>query len=104
MALSGRRGATTRVRYAPSLRHGSASEETLAMASDTRVYEELLLWDPTLAAIPSSIARDANRLVLALRNSGRFGYPMAGIMPRPGVEDALQGVSGKPARSFRDLL
>lgn len=87
-----------------SLGGGSASEETLAMASDTRVYEEFLLWDPELASIPTAFTRNANRLALALRNSGRFGYPMAGILARPGVQDALMGVADKPARSFRDLL
>lgn len=87
-----------------SLGGGSASEETLAMASDTRVYEEFLLWDPALASIPTQFTRNANRLALALRNSGRIGYPMAGILARPGVQDALMGVADKPARSFRDLL
>jgi hypothetical protein len=87
-----------------SLGGGSAIEETLAMAADTRVYEEFLLWDPTLARRPTELTRAANRLLLALRNSGRFGYPRAGILPRPGVEDALAGVGPAPVRSFRDLL
>ena len=83
---------------------GSASEETLAMAADTRVYEEFLLFDPALARNPSPFTRQQNQLVLALRNSGRFGYPRAGILPRPGVDDALRGTGEEPARSFRDLL
>lgn len=83
---------------------GSVVEETLAMALNTRVYEELLLWDPSLAYLPSPLIRQQNRLVLALRNSGRFGYPRAGLLPRPGVTDALANLGPEPARSFRDLL
>jgi hypothetical protein len=83
---------------------GSAAEETLAMALNTRVYEELLLWDPSLAYWPSPLIRQQNRLVLALRNSGRFDYPRAGLLPRPGVTDALASLDPEPARSFRDLL
>ncbi len=83
---------------------GSATEETLAMALDTRVYEELLLWDPALARVSTPLFRQQNRLLLTLRNSGRYGYPRAGILPRPGVADALAGLGPEPARSFRDLL
>lgn len=83
---------------------GSAAEETLAMALDTRVYEELLLWDPALARVPSPLFRQQNRLLLALRNSGRYGYPRAGLLPRRGVADALAGLGPVPARSLRDLL
>lgn len=87
-----------------SLAGGSASQETLAMAANTRVYEELLLFDPTIAQSPTAFTRQQNQLTLALRNSGRFGYPRAGILPRPGVDDALRGVEDTPARSFKDLL
>ncbi len=87
-----------------NLAGGSASEETLAMAVNTRVYEELLLFDPTIAQTPTPFTREANELLLALRNSGRFGYPSAGILPRPGVDDALRGTGREPARSFKDLL
>lgn len=83
---------------------GSLTEETLAMASSTRVYQEFLLTDPTLALAPSSFTRDVNQLVLAMRNSGRYGFPRAGILPRPGVEDALRGTGPEPARSFAALL
>jgi hypothetical protein len=83
---------------------GSLTEETLAMASSTRVYQEFLLTDPTLALSPSSFTRDVNQLVLAMRNSGRYGFPRAGILPRPGVEDALRGTGPEPARSFAALL
>lgn len=83
---------------------GSATEETLAMASDTRVWQEFLLIDPSLAQTPTALTRSANRLTLALRNSGRFGYPHAGILPRPGVDDALRGVAREPVRSFKDML
>jgi hypothetical protein len=83
---------------------GSVAEETLAMALSTRVYEELLLGDPALARVPLPLFRQQNRLLLALRNSGRYGYPRAGLLPRPGVTDALAGLGPEPARSFRDLL
>jgi hypothetical protein len=83
---------------------GSVTEEVLAMAANTRVYEEFLLSDPTLALSPTGFIRFANQLVLAMRNSGRFGYPRAGILPRPGVDDALRGTADEPARSFGDLL
>lgn len=86
------------------LEAGSAAEETLAMALDTRVYEELLLWDPSLARVPAPLIRQQNRLLLALRNSGRYGYPRAGILPRPGIVDALAGLGPEPVRSFRDLI
>src|SRR3712207_1539661 len=42
--------------------------------------------------------------ILAMLNSGRFGFPRPGILPRPGVEDALRGAGKEPARSFQDLL
>lgn len=87
-----------------SLGGGSATEETLAMAASTRVYEELILFDPAIVATPTAFTRQLNLLLLALRNSGRFGYPGAGILPRPGIEDVLHGVSEQRARSFRDLL
>ena len=87
-----------------SLAGDSASEETLAMASDTRIYQEFLLWDPALAQVPTELTRVANRLTLALRNSGRYGFPYAGVLPRPGVEDVLRGTDKQPARSFKDLL
>lgn len=87
-----------------SLGGGSATEEVLAMASDTRVYEELLLFDPSIAQTPSELARSANQLLLVMRNSGRFSFPMAGILPRPGVEDASRGMSKEPVRSFKDFL
>jgi hypothetical protein len=87
-----------------SLGGGSGTEETLAMASDTRVYEELLLWDPALALNPTNLTREENQLLLAIRNSGRWGFPRAGLMPRPGVDDALRGTGKEPARSFKDLL
>ena len=74
------------------------------MASDTRVYQELLLFDPTIAQSPTAFTRQQNQLTLALRNSGRFGYPRGGILPRPGIDDALRGVVGSGARSFKDLL
>jgi hypothetical protein len=83
---------------------GSVTEEMLAMASSARVYQEFLLTDPTLALSPTSFTRDVNQLVLAMRNSGRYGYPRAGILPRPGVDDALRGTGVEPARSFGDLL
>ena len=83
---------------------GSVTEELLAMASDTRVYQEFLLWDPTIALAPTDLIRSANQLTLAMRNSGRFGYPHAGVLPRTGVEDALRGTGKEPARSFKDLL
>lgn len=83
---------------------GSATEETLAMASDIRVYEEFLIWDPAVASYPSGILRVANELLLAMRNSGQFGFPSAGIMPRPGIDDAVAGSGLPPARSFRDVL
>jgi hypothetical protein len=83
---------------------GSATEETLAMAADTRVYQEFLLWDPALALNPTDITRSANELTLALRNSGRFNFPYAGVLPRPGVTDVLRGTGEGPARSFKDLL
>jgi len=83
---------------------GSATEETLAMALGTRVYEELLLWDPSLARVPTPLIRQQNRLLLALRNSGRYGYPRAGILPRPGIVDAVAGLGPEPVRSFRDLI
>ena len=87
-----------------SLGGGSASEETLAMAISVRVYQELLLWDPTLAATPTEFTKELNALTLALRNSGRFGFPRAGLLPRPGVDDALQGTAATTVRSFKDLL
>jgi hypothetical protein len=87
-----------------SLGGGSASQETLAMAITVRVYEEFLLWDPTLAQTPTAFTRELNVLTLALRNSGRFSFPRAGILPRPGVEDALHGTAVEPVRSFKDLL
>lgn len=87
-----------------SLGGGSGTEETLAMAADTRVYEELLLYDPAIAQTPSELTRAENRLALALRNSGRFAFPRAGILPRPGVSNARPGVEGSPAASFKDLL
>ncbi len=83
---------------------GSATEETLAMAVNTRVYEELILFDPAIVLTPSTFTRQSNALVLALRNSGRFGFPAAGILPRPGVDDAVHGALDETARSFRDLL
>ena len=84
---------------------GSATEETLAMAADTRVYQELLLFDPALASIPSPLIRAQNRLALALRNSGRFAFPRGGVLPRPGIDDALRGTGDDgAARSFKDLL
>jgi len=87
-----------------SLGGGSATEETLAMALNTRVYEEFLVWDPELAAVPSPFTRQQNALTLALRNSGRFNYPSAGILARPDIDDALRGMGQTPARSFKDLL
>jgi hypothetical protein len=83
---------------------GSVTEEVLAMASDTRVYQEFLLTEPGLAYTPTSMTRAANQLLLAMFNSGRFGFPRPGILPRPGVEDALRGAGKEPARSFQDLL
>lgn len=83
---------------------GSVAEEILAMASDTRVYQELLLFDPTIALAPTDITRASNSLTLALRNSGRWAYPRAGVLPRPGVDDVLRGTGDEPARSFKDLL
>jgi hypothetical protein len=74
------------------------------MASDTRVYQEFLLTEPGLASTPTSMARFANLLTLAMLNSGRFGFPRPGILPRPGVDDAVRGVGKEPARSFQDLL
>jgi hypothetical protein len=87
-----------------SLGGGSATEEVLAMASDTRVYEEMLLFDPAIAQTPSELARSANQLLLVLRNSGRFNFPMAGVLPRPGIDDAARGVTKEPVRSFKDFL
>jgi hypothetical protein len=83
---------------------GSVTEELLAMACDTRVYQEFLLWDPTIARAPTDLIRSANQLTLAMRNSGRFGYPHAGVLPRAAVEDVLRGTGKEPARSFKDLL
>ena len=83
---------------------GSATEETIAMASNTRVYQELMLWDPAIVRSPTPFTRQSNQLVLAIRNSGRYNYPYAGILPRPGVDDALRGVGQQPVRSFRDFL
>jgi hypothetical protein len=87
-----------------SLGGGSASEEALAMAANTRVYQEFLLWDPELAQTPTAIMRQQNLLALALRNSGRFGYPRAGILPRPDVDDALRGAGDERVGSFKDLI
>ena len=83
---------------------GSVAEEVLAMASDTRVYQEFLIWDPALALAPTTFTRAANIYLLALLNSGRFGFPRPGLLPRPGVDDALRGTAKEPARSFQDLL
>jgi hypothetical protein len=82
---------------------GSASEETIAMAFTARIYEELLIANPEVALQPTSGIRFMNRLVLAMRNSGHFSFPRAGLLARPGVENALQGVF-QPARSFKDML
>lgn len=82
----------------------SATQEALAMALNTRVYEELILFDPTIVESPTEFTKVQNRLTLALRNSGRFGYPKAGILPRPGVEDALRGTEDLPVSSFKDFL
>jgi hypothetical protein len=68
------------------------------------VYEELLLFDPTIAQTPSELTKSANRLLLVMRNSGRFNYPMAGLLPRPGIDDAARGTTKEPVRSFKDLL
>jgi hypothetical protein len=87
-----------------SIGGGSGTEETLAMASNTRIYEELLLFDPTLALTPTDFTRQNNELLLAMRNSGRFNFPYAGVLPRLGVDDALRGVGREPALSFKDLL
>jgi hypothetical protein len=87
-----------------SLGADSAIQETLAMALDTRVYQEFLLWDPSLALSPTAFTRQQNQLTLALRNSGRFAFPRAGLLARPGVDDVLRGLGEKPVRSFRDLL
>lgn len=87
-----------------SLGEGSATQETLAMALDTRVYEESLLWDSALARAPTPFTRQQNVLVLAMRNSGRFGFPRAGLLPRPHMDDALKGSGDPPVRSFKDLL
>jgi hypothetical protein len=90
-----------------SLGGGSGTEETLAMALNTRVYEELLLWNPSFALAPTPFIRQQNQLLLALRNSGRFNFPYAGVLPRPGVDDILRG-SGVPQKeahtSFKELL
>lgn len=83
---------------------GSVTEEILAIASDTRVYQELLNFEPAIALIPTDITRASNSHVLALRNSGRWAYPRAGVLPRPGVDDVLRGTGREPARSFKDLL
>jgi len=83
---------------------GSVTEEVLAMASDTRVYQELLTTDPALALEPTEMTRASNRYLLALLNSGRFAFPRPGILPRPGVEDVLRGMGTEKARSFQDLL
>lgn len=83
---------------------GSVTEEVLAMASDARVYQEFLLTDASLAYAPASITRASNLYLLAMLNSGRFSYPRPGILPRPGVEDALRGNGPTPARSFQDFL
>ena len=74
------------------------------MGSDTRIYQEFLLVDPAIATTPSPFTRQQNQLTLALRNSGRFGFPSAGLLARPGVEDVLRGTGKEPARSFKDLL
>lgn len=87
-----------------SLGGGSATEETLAMTSNTRVYEELLLFDPTIALNPTDFTRQSNELLLAVRNSGRFNFPYGGTLPRLGVDDALRGIGKQPALSFKDLL
>lgn len=87
-----------------SLGGGSATEETLAMTISSRVYEEFLLFDPSIARAPTPLTRQINGMVLALRNSGRYGYPHAGILPRPGVDDTLRGTGDEPARSFKDML
>jgi hypothetical protein len=87
-----------------SLGGGSGTEETLAMASNTRVYEELILFDPSIINTPSGITRQANLLLLVMRNSGRFNFPMAGVLPRPGVDDAARGTTKEPVRSFKDFL
>ncbi len=87
-----------------SLASGSATEETLAKAVQARVYQEFLQWNPGLASLPSAGSRTRNVETLALRNSGRFGFPNAGVLPRPGVEDAVRGTGHEPARSFRDML
>lgn len=87
-----------------SLGFDSASQEMLAMAAQTRVYEELLIFDPDIARSPTAFTRQQNMLTLALRNSGRFGFPRAGILPRPGVDDALRGLwRDGPVASFKDL-
>lgn len=87
-----------------SLGEGSASEEALAMAVQTRVYQEFLLGDPSLAEAPTAATRQQVLLTLALRNSGRFSYPRAGILPRPGIEDALRAMAETPITSFKDFV
>jgi hypothetical protein len=87
-----------------SLGEGSGVQEALAMAINTRVYQEFLTWDPAIARSPTALTRQQNALTLALRNSGRFGFPRAGLLPRPGVEDALRGAQQQPVRSFKDFI
>src|SRR5262249_16937887 len=86
------------------LNGGSATEETVAMASQTRVYQEFLQWDPAVAWSGTNFTNWFNTLTLALRNSGRWGFPRAGLMPRPGVDNVLAGTNDLSARSFKDLL
>jgi hypothetical protein len=87
-----------------SLGEASGVQETLAMAMNTRVYQEFLTWNPALARSPTALTRQQNALTLALRNSGRFGFPHAGLLPRPGIDDALRGAQRQKVRSFRDFL
>ncbi len=87
-----------------SLGAPSAAQETLAMAMETRIYEEFLLWDPDLVLAPTDFTRQQNILTLMLRNSGRFGFPKAGILPRADQSLPTGPGSHLPATSFKDLL
>jgi hypothetical protein len=82
---------------------GSLVEEIVATALDTVMYMSLLFVTPEMARDGTSLTRDFNVDAVAMINSGRALPESIGLLPSPGVRQALAGTNA-PFPSFADLV
>ncbi len=84
-------------------REASKLEEVVATAFDTYLYILLLSINPAIVGDGTPLTKDFNVDAIAMINSGRALPESVGVLPSPGVRQAIPGTTS-PHGSFAELV